>query len=196
MATPAMRPTKRSRRARQALIATAIAAFVGTSGGVASARTTSATTVNSATTRANASAKLAPSLVRVMVGGRRRAGDGLVVRADGYILTSADLVASTPVDPTIEVTTANGQRGSARVVGTEAGFAILQVTGLTDLTPATFATSAAVTDGQAVTSLGGALLDADGSVIGLYSSTATDHAIPADDAIRVAVELIAADTAR
>ena len=183
-----MTNSRRRRRARQLLITAAITAFVG------AATATAATASPTSRSQGSTNAKVAPSLVRVTVRGRR-SGPGLVVRADGYVLTAADVVSADDGDTAIDVTTSNGDRASARVVGTRGRLTVLRIEDGRGTAPsldaATFARS--VSPAQLVAPGAGALLDANGDVAGWASG---DITVPADAAVRIVVELIAADSGR
>lgn len=186
---------KRSRRARRVLIATAIAAFVGVGDGASDVA--AATPISSASTRASAVAKIEASLVRITVTAGRgsRAGSGLIVRADGYVLTSAALVSELAGAARVQVTTTDGRQVVARVVGIDEvlGLAVLHVVGLGELVPASFADASRLTAEQALATVrtGMALLDGGGKVVGVYATPFADRVVPADQAVRIAVELIA-----
>jgi S1-C subfamily serine protease len=183
-------------RARRILVATAIAAFVSVSDG--SSDTATAAPTSTAGARASAAAKIGPSLVRISVSTGRgvRTGSGLVVRADGYLLTGAALVSGLNHAAALCVTLADGRQPIAHLVGIDelVGLAVLRVAGVGDLVPATFAdTAKSTSEPRPVAARSGmAQLDHAGKVAGVYATPSGGSAIPAEQAIRTAVELIAA----
>lgn len=114
---------------------------------------------------------------------------------DGYILTSAVLVSGLDHAARIHVTVPDGRRASARLVGIDdsGGLAVLHVSGLGDLVPATFADVGGVTVEQSGTTVrsGMALLDLRAKVVGVYATSSAGSVIPADQAVRAVVEIIA-----
>jgi putative serine protease PepD len=104
-----------------------------------------------------AASAISPSVVTVTVaaGSQGGTGSGIVIRADGYILTNnhvATLDSSTQAAANqISVTLADGSTTPATVVGTDSGddLAVVKV-GATNLTAAVFASSSALTVGQTV----------------------------------------------
>ena len=280
LGTEASTPPPRPRRWRGTLIATAIvAAVIGGGAGAATVavtgtdgRTTaSGVTVTTVTaqnssavtngTVSAAAAKITPSVVTIQVTGSSESGtgSGVILRSDGYILTNDHVVSVAANGGSITVQTSDGRSAAATIVGrdTTDDLAVIKVTGLANLTPATFATSSSVTVGQTVVAVGaplglsdtvtsgivsakartvrsgdtdqavfaavqtdaainpgnsgGALVDLNGNVIGINAAIATTDssgvtvpgqttqsgsigigfAIPADEASRVAAELIA-----
>jgi S1-C subfamily serine protease len=192
---------KHARRARRLLIATAISALVGVGAGSGPA---AASTVSSST-RAVVAAKVRPSIVdiRVHVGNRFASVRGLVLRADGYILVDGGALTGLGANADITVLTADGGAAPARLIGTQAAtnLAVLRAEGLDGLTPATFANITTVTPEQARSGFtdGIAVFGPDGAVIGVRigvrPSAAPDaDVIAADDAVQLALELIAAGT--
>jgi putative serine protease PepD len=183
-------------------------------------------------------------------------GSGVVLRSDGYILTNNHVVSAAAGGGSVSVTLSNGKTYGASIVGTDAtsDLAVLKVSGVGGLTPATFANSDQVRVGQAVLAVGaplglsntvtegivstlhrpvrtgeagasaqsvidalqtdaavnpgnsgGALVDLSGRVVGVPSAIATvgssssgqsgsigvGFAIPSNDAVKVANQLIA-----
>jgi putative serine protease PepD len=121
------------------------------------------TALNSATvTDGNAlaavAAKVQPSIVTVIVDGTdsESLGSGVILTADGLILTNNHVVAS---EGTVSVRLSSGRTAPARVVATDAthDLALVQATGLSGLTPATFGSSASVAVGDTVLAFGAPL---------------------------------------
>ena len=191
----AARSVKAHRRARRALITMAIAAFV--SAGAGAANDATAAPAATATARVQAVGRIEASLVRIRVtaGKRSRSGGGVIIRSDGYVLISAELVSGMGSDPRVQLTLPDGQQAPARLVGTDdaSDLAVLQVSAFGDLTAATFADTNTLTAQQAAMAphAGIALLDLDGKIVGIATTPTADHAVPADQAVRAAVELIA-----
>jgi putative serine protease PepD len=123
----------------------------------------------------SAAAVIGPSVVTVEVtgtqastgggrfGGQSQAvsdtGSGIVLRADGYVLTNNHVVAAAAGGGTVNVTFSNGKTMPATIVGTDAtsDLAVLRVTGASGLTPAVFTDSNALKVGQAVLAVGAPL---------------------------------------
>ena len=127
-----------------------------------------------ATTATAAAAKAAPSVVTVYVAGNSGAGSGsgVVLTADGYVLTNNHVVAGGGQNGSVQVRTADGTLYDAEVVGTDPAFdlAVLRLEGAEDLTAATFADSDEVQIGDVAVAIGAPL--------GL-SNTVTDGIISA-----------------
>ena len=109
-----------------------------------------------------ASRVIAPSVVYITArqrpGAERRPpsrgqGSGVIVRADGHILTNYHVVENAG---RVEVTLANGRRYNAKVVGTdqETDLAVLRIDTGTELQPATFGDSDDIAVGQWVLAVG------------------------------------------
>ena len=215
-------------------------------------------------TAQSAAATIAPSVVTIAVTssaagpfGASQAtsgtGSGVVLRADGTILTNNHVVAGAS---SVTVTFDDGSTARATVVGTDptSDLAVVRAEGVDDLTPAVFADSEDLAVGQAVLAVGaplglsstvtegivstldrpvrtgdgaseqsvidavqtdaainpgnsgGALVDLQGRVVGVPSAIATagdgssgnigvGFAIPSNDAVAVAEQLIADGTA-
>jgi len=185
------------------LIATAIAALAGTS---AAAGGSALTSTSIAKSRSSAADTIRASVVRIRSGSAStgRMGNGLVVRADGYILTSSEVVAGLGPGTGVDVVTADGQHATAGVIGVANGLAVLKASGLHGLTAASFADSDTRTttprdtpgDVASTVSVGGAVVGLDGRVLAVSRTTAGDATpnpslVPANEAIRLAVEVIA-----
>jgi putative serine protease PepD len=165
------RPTGRFRRNMVALIAAATLAAGGIGGAVGAllggddSPTAASTQLNATSTSdtkatdvSSVVAKVAPSVVQVNVRTSRGEGlgSGMVLTADGRILTNNHVVADARE---VTVTLSDGRTVDATVVGTEPGsdLAVIQAEGVHDLTPATFADSASVRVGDQVIAIGSPL---------------------------------------
>ncbi len=91
-------------------------------------------------TLAAVAAAVEPSVVSIDTGTAE--GSGVVMTADGYIVTN-NHVAATAEGSTVRVTFSNGKTATATIVGTDQTFdlAIIRANGVSGLTPATFADS-------------------------------------------------------
>ena len=153
----------------------ALVAGGGTAGGVLADRylvdrtTTPALTVAPATALnpvtvtdgdalAAVAAKVSPSIVTVIVDGTQAEslGSGVILTADGLILTNNHVVAA---HGTVSVRLSDGRTVPARVVATDAthDLALVRASGVTGLTPATFGDSAGVAVGDTVLAFGAPL---------------------------------------
>ncbi|GAA1608036.1 S1C family serine protease [Actinoplanes couchii] len=117
-----------------------------------------ATTVSETSDLAPIVAKVQPSIVTVLVDSNRSSslGSGVVLSADGLILTNNHVIES---DGTVSVRLSTGQTVPASVVATDAthDLALVQATGLSGLTPVTFATDDSVAVGDTVLAFGAPL---------------------------------------
>ena len=177
----------------------AIAAFVSAGAGAGASAAGSPAPAATATTNGVAADGVTASLVRIRVTANRRSriGGGVIIRSDGYILIRANLVSGMGRHAQIAVTIADGRQAPARLVGIDdaaVDLAVLQVSGLGELAAATFAHTHSVTGQQAAAAphAGITLLDLQGRIIGIATSSSTGQPVPADQAARAAVELIAA----
>ncbi len=126
----------------------------------------------SGTTQA-AAATISPSVVTIAVTGRQAVtggfgqsgsqavsdtGSGIVLRADGYIVTNNHVVAAAANGGSVSVTFSDGTTVPARIVGTDAtsDLAVVKVD-KTGLTPAAFADSDKLVVGQTVLAIGAPL---------------------------------------
>ncbi|HEY3501870.1 MAG TPA: trypsin-like peptidase domain-containing protein [Actinocatenispora sp.] len=165
------RPPRRWRR-RAAGGAAALALVVG--GGVAGAATVhelsahqptsspvAATTAADSSSLADVVAKVQPAIVDVTVKGASGEGEGsgVVIRSDGMILTNNHVVTGAGQDATLTVTFSDGTSRSATVVGTDPStdLAVVQVSGASGLTVATFGDSGTLRTGDSVVALGSPL---------------------------------------
>jgi putative serine protease PepD len=119
---------------------------------------TAATTIAETSDLAPIVAKVQPSIVTVLVDSARSSslGSGVILTEDGLILTNNHVIEA---DGTVSVRLSDGQTVPARVVATDTthDLALVQATGLTGLTPATFATDDSVAVGDTVLAFGAPL---------------------------------------
>ncbi|WP_373300588.1 S1C family serine protease [Amycolatopsis deserti] len=134
------------------------AAIAGLDSGSATGPATSATTVSSTTNTdvSAVAAKVLPSVVQVNVTTRQgeAIGSGVILTADGKILTNAHVVSGAVGDVTI--TLSDGTEYQATVLGadTKADIAVLQAKGASGLTPAALGDSGKVQVGEQVVAIG------------------------------------------
>jgi putative serine protease PepD len=85
-------------------------------------------------------------------------GSGVVLSADGYVLTNNHVVASAAGD-TVQVVFADGKNAQAKIVGTDpkTDLAVVKASGVSGLKPATFGDSDAMQVGDQVLALGSPL---------------------------------------
>ncbi|SDT77041.1 S1C family serine protease [Actinoplanes derwentensis] len=162
-----------SGRGRKILLAGAAAVLIALlSGGVGAAAvlafgsdgsTTGVQTGNTSVTRvvdrsslAQIAAAVQDSVVSITTGSGE--GSGVVLTADGYIVTNNHVV-STAQGSTVTVIFADGTKTSATVVGTDerTDLAVIKATGVTDLKAATFGDSSQSQVGDTVLALGSPL---------------------------------------
>ncbi|MFL6142606.1 MAG: S1C family serine protease [Labedaea sp.] len=169
---PAEPPRRRMRRgtvAAAAVVTLAAGALGGTVGAfvggddstpavstsAAAAQTAAATSTASATDVSAVVARVLPSVVQVNVGSgnQRGIGSGVILSADGKILTNNHVVSGAD---TTTVTFSDGRTVDAEVVKTDpsSDLAVLQAKGVSGLTPATLGDSNAVRVGDAVIAIG------------------------------------------
>jgi putative serine protease PepD len=210
---PAAAPDKR-RGFGTVIAAAALAAVVGAGAGVGSYVTLVADrgpasapiSVNTAPasqtpeldgTVAAAAAKIQPSVVTISVaaGNSSGVGSGVVLDADGHILTNNHVVEGAGSSGTVTVTFANGSTAEAQVVGTSASndLAVIKVPASSDLVPATFGESLALQVGQAVVAAGAPLGLTESVTSGIVSNTARPVRSGTEgDAVYLAVQTDAA----
>jgi putative serine protease PepD len=127
-------------------------------------------------TVSGAAAKIQPSVVTIDVTGQNQQGNGsgVIIRKDGYIVTNDHVVSVAASGGTMTVLTNDGQQGNATIVGrdTSDDLAMIKVSGLKNLTPATFAKSGNLQVGQTVVAVGAPLGLADTVTSGIVSNTA------------------------
>ena len=108
-------------------------------------------------------AKAAPSVVTISVsaGESGGTGSGVVLSADGYVLTNTHVVTldGASSDGTISVQLNDGRLFPATIVGTDpiSDLAVIKLTGATDLQPATFADSSKLNVGETAIAIGAPL---------------------------------------
>lgn len=164
---------RRPRRTRALLVATAlVAALTAGAGGfavVASTTTPSDPSDNTATigtgqvaatgTTTDISAvaeQVLPSVVQVNAetAGGESVGSGVVLTADGTILTNAHVVEGATGEITVTLSDGNDYRATVLGADTRADIAVLRATGANDLTPAKLGDSDSVTVGEQVVAIG------------------------------------------
>jgi putative serine protease PepD len=123
-----------------------------------------------------AAAKIQPSVVTINVAGQSESGtgSGVILRPDGYILTNNHVVSVAGTGGKIQVITTDGQSGTATIVGTDQSddLAVIKVSGLANLTAATFASSSSLQVGQSVVAIGAPLGLSNTVTSGIVSNTA------------------------
>ncbi|MFI7545900.1 trypsin-like peptidase domain-containing protein [Actinoplanes sp. NPDC049599] len=85
-------------------------------------------------------------------------GSGVVISADGYIVTNNHVVATATGD-TVTVIFANGKKATAKIIGTDprTDLAVIKAEGVSDLSAATFGDSSKMQVGDTVLALGSPL---------------------------------------
>ena len=191
--TPAPPAERTSRPARTALIAAVTAAVVGggIGAGTVAAFDNGKTTTVASLPQTNQTAPIAakidgsisaaaahiqPSVVTIDVRGSQEQGNGsgVIIRDSGYILTNDHVVSVAAGGGTMTVITHDGQQAKASIVGrdTSDDLAVIKVSGLKNLTAATFAKSSNLLVGQTVVAVGAPLGLSDTVTSGIVSSTA------------------------
>ena len=124
--------------------------------------TGSSSTTAETTSLANVAATVLPSVVSIQT--ESAVGSGVIITADGSILTNNHVVA-TAQGNTVQVTFNTGKTATATIVGTDPthDLAVIKVSGVSGLTPITFADSSTVKVGDTVLAVGSPL-GLDGSV--------------------------------
>ena len=124
----------------------------------AAATTATAVAVTESDSLAPVAAKVSPSIVTVLIDGANESalGSGVVLRADGLILTNNHVISS---GGTVSVRLAEGRTVPARVVAADTthDLALVQATGVSGLTPATFGADDSVAVGYTVLAFGAPL---------------------------------------
>ena len=128
---------------------------------IATATGSSSTTAET-TSLASVAATVLPSVVSIQT--ESAVGSGVIIAADGSILTNNHVVA-TAQGSTVQVTFNSGKTATATIVGTDPthDLAVIKVSGVSGLTPITFADSGTVKVGDTVLAVGSPL-GLDGSV--------------------------------
>ena len=102
--------------------------------------------------------KVLPSVVKIDVTGNGEAGSGsgIILTADGTILTNNHVVEVAGEGGTIKVDFSDGTSADAEVLGTDplTDTAVIQAQGVSDLTPATIGKSAELGVGEGVVAIG------------------------------------------
>ncbi len=210
--------TGRRRRGGAAIAAVALAAVVGAGAGIGSyafldqgaigSSPISVTTVPARqTTQLNgtvaaAAAKIDPSVVTIAVQNSQSGdiGTGIIVDEEGHILTNQHVVAAAAQGGQITVTLADGRTATATLVGqsTANDLAVIKINdsakiNVSDLKPATFATSSSIKVGQAVVAVGAPLGLSETVTSGVVSNTARPvRSGLTDNAVYLAVQTDAA----
>jgi len=176
-----------------------VATLVADHGGsatTAAAQNVVITDPQDATSATAAAAKAAPSVVTVYVtsGQSAGSGSGVVMSADGYVLTNNHVVTldSSTDSATVQVTTSDGKLYDATVVGTDptSDLAVIKLQDASGLTPATFADSAKVQVGDQAVAIGAPLGLSNTVTTGIVSaldravSTGSDQNTTVIDAIQ------------
>ncbi len=93
----------------------------------------------------------------------------MVLNKDGYIVTNNHVVATAQGD-TVTVIFRDGNKASASIVGTDArtDLAVIKVSGVSDLKPATFGSSAKMQVGDM--GFTGYFTDTEGNLIGVWEN--------------------------
>jgi putative serine protease PepD len=108
-------------------------------------------------------AKASPSVVTISVTGSQEAGtgSGVVLSADGYVLTNTHVVTldGEIANPTIQVQDNNGKLYTAKVIGTDptVDLAVIKLNNASGMTPATFADSSKLNVGDRAVAIGAPL---------------------------------------
>lgn len=108
-------------------------------------------------------AKASPSVVTISVSSETAGGtgSGVVLTADGFVLTNAHVVTldGEASDPTVRVETYDGRLRSATIIGVDpiADLAVIKVDGIDNLQPAEFADSAKLNVGDTAIAIGAPL---------------------------------------
>ncbi|MEV4347649.1 trypsin-like peptidase domain-containing protein [Actinoplanes sp. NPDC049596] len=163
----------RNPRGRKILIAGAAAVLIALGAGGVGAATAlafdddnsspSVQTANSSVTRvvdrsslASIASAVQDSVVSITTGTGE--GSGVVLNKDGYIVTNNHVVATAQGD-TVTVIFRDGNKASASIVGTDerTDLAVIKVSGVSDLKPATFGSSAKMQVGDTVLAIGSPL---------------------------------------
>jgi putative serine protease PepD len=159
-----------SRRLAAGLLVLGLGISSGTVGAYAGTRladhtsTTTASTAATATSSsslASVAAAVKPSVVTVIVrgAGQEAEGSGIILRADGVILTNNHVVAAAGAAASITVQFSNGQTAAATVVGTDPAtdLAVIKAQGVSGLKAATLGTSSSLQVGDTVLAIGSPL---------------------------------------
>jgi putative serine protease PepD len=131
-------------------------AIAGSTGSTDSAGSTGATAADGSVEKVAAS--VLPSVVKINVTGQQGAGSGsgIILSADGEILTNNHVVEVAGNGGTISVNFNDGSTAKAEVVGTDplTDIAVIKAEGVSGLTPATIGNSAQLAVGENVVAIG------------------------------------------
>jgi putative serine protease PepD len=131
--------------------------YIGNTGSVMSASSPTGSVVESNNLAAVVS-KVQPSIVTVMVDSAQSSvlGSGVIINANGLILTNNHVITS---GGTVSVRLSDGRTIPAKVVSADTGrdLALVQATGVSGLTPATFGNDKSVAVGDSVLAFGAPL---------------------------------------
>jgi putative serine protease PepD len=123
----------------------------------------------------SAAAKIRPSVVTIQVASssEQGTGSGVILSADGYILTNNHVVSVAGNGGKMTVELGDGSIAAAMLVGADpaSDLAVIKIDA-TSLTPATFASSAKLVVGQTVVAVGAPLGLSDTVTSGIVSNTA------------------------
>jgi putative serine protease PepD len=150
---------------------------VATASGATAAQSVVIKDPTTATSATAAAAKAAPSVVTIYVtgGSSSGSGSGVVMSADGYVLTNNHVVTldSSTSSATVQVRTAGGKLYDATVVGTDpsSDLAVVKLSGASGLTAATFADSDKVQVGDLAVAIGAPLGLSNTVTDGIVSAT-------------------------
>jgi len=176
-AAPAPPPAKPPRRRRTVALVATTALLAGATGGVVGAAvapgervTTTVTSTPTATgtptttvavpdgSIEKVAAAVLPSVVSVQVSGAQGSGEGsgVILSTSGYVLTNNHVVEGAS---RLTVRLQDGRSATATVVGTDptSDLAVIRISGLSGLTPATLGSSGALKVGQTVVAVGSPL---------------------------------------
>jgi putative serine protease PepD len=123
--------------------------------------TAASTPTSTGGTIEGAATTISPSVVTLTVSGGTAdgTGSGVIVKADGYILTNNHVVSAAVNGGTITATFADGRTAVAKIVGRDVStdLAVVKVDGVSGLTAAAFADSDKIKVGQSVVAVGSPL---------------------------------------
>ncbi|GAA3336499.1 hypothetical protein GCM10020358_08900 [Amorphoplanes nipponensis] len=132
--------------------------YAGRDAAAATATTATAAAVAGSDSLAAVAAKVSPSIVTVLIDGATESalGSGVVLGADGLILTNNHVISS---GGTVSVRLADGRTVPAAVVAADSthDLALVRASGVSGLTPATFGADASVAVGDTVLAFGAPL---------------------------------------
>jgi putative serine protease PepD len=126
----------------------------------------SSSSLNTSSANANqvtaAASKILPSVVTISVTASDGSGDegsGIIISSSGQILTNNHVVSAAATGSTMTVTFASGKITPAKIVGRDVSsdLAVIQASGVSGLTTATFGDSSTVAVGQNVVAIGAPL---------------------------------------